>query len=247
MAAAIETTGFLMGLAGWMLTGSTLANNYWKISTVFGSVITSSRLYENLWKSCAQDSTGVFNCRMFETMLGLSSYIQACRALMIISIILGVIATLVALFGLKCTNIGSMDEKAKGKISLSGGLVFILSGLCAIIPVSWYAYNITMEFYNPVYGGTNHAVTALPTRARSPLSHAFPALARSPLLSSSLQMSGEPPSPSWAHSWDLRSAKALIQAVSAPGLALVHASVLGLDFSLRTRHREFTQSPGSGT
>ncbi|XP_048398240.1 claudin-15-like isoform X2 [Stegostoma tigrinum] len=156
MAAAIEITGFLMGLAGWMLTGSTLANNYWKISTVYGSVITSSRLYENLWKSCAQDSTGVFNCRMFETMLGLSPYIQACRALMIISIILGVIATLMALFGLKCTNIGSMDEKTKGKISLSGGLVFILSGLCGIVPVSWYAYNITMEFYNPVYGGTKY-------------------------------------------------------------------------------------------
>ncbi|XP_043557723.1 claudin-15-like isoform X2 [Chiloscyllium plagiosum] len=156
MAAAIEITGFLMGVAGWMLTGSTLANNYWKISTVFGSVITSSRLYENLWKSCAQDSTGVFNCRMFETMLGLSSYIQACRALMIISIILGVIGTLMALFGLKCTNIGSMDEKAKGKISLSGGLVFILSGICAMVPISWYAYNITMEFYNPVYGGTKY-------------------------------------------------------------------------------------------
>ncbi|GCC20467.1 claudin-15-like isoform X2 [Chiloscyllium punctatum] len=156
MAAAIEITGFLMGLAGWMLTGSTLANNYWKISTVFGSVITSSRLYENLWKSCAQDSTGVFNCRMFETMLGLSSYIQACRALMIISIILGVIGTLMALFGLKCTNIGSMDEKAKGKIALSGGLIFILSGICGIVPISWYAYNITMEFYNPVYGGTKY-------------------------------------------------------------------------------------------
>ncbi|XP_078419583.1 claudin-15-like [Cetorhinus maximus] len=156
MAAALEVVGFLMGLAGWMLTGSTLANNYWKISTVYGSVITSSRLYENLWKSCAQDSTGVFNCRMFQTMLGLSSYIQACRALMIIAIILGVIASLISLFGLKCTNIGSMDEKAKGKISLSGGLLFILSGICGIVPVSWYAYNITMDFYNPIYGGTKY-------------------------------------------------------------------------------------------
>ncbi|XP_072331011.1 claudin-15-like isoform X2 [Scyliorhinus torazame] len=156
MAAAFEITGFLMGLAGWMLTGSTLANNYWKISTVYGSVITSSRLYENLWKSCAQDSTGVFNCRMFETMLGLSSYIQACRALMIIAIILGVIATMMALFGLKCTNIGTMDEKTKGKISLTAGLLFILSGLCGIVPISWYAYNITMEFYNPVFGGTKY-------------------------------------------------------------------------------------------
>ncbi|XP_067897937.1 claudin-15-like isoform X2 [Heterodontus francisci] len=156
MAAAIEITGFLMGLAGWMLTGSTLANNYWKISTVYGSVITSSRLYENLWKSCAQDSTGVFNCRMFETMLGLSSYIQACRALMIIAIILGAFATLMALLGLKCTSIGSMEEKVKGKVALSGGIVFILAGLCAIVPLSWYAYNITMEFYNPTYGGTKY-------------------------------------------------------------------------------------------
>ncbi|XP_051873979.1 claudin-15-like [Pristis pectinata] len=156
MSAAFEITGFLMGLAGWMLTGSTLANNYWKISTVYGSVITSSRLYENLWKSCAQDSTGVFNCRMFETMLGLPAYVQACRALMIIAIILGVISSVLTLFGLKCTNVGNMDEAVKGKIAVTGGIIFILAGLCGIVPVSWYAYNITMEFYNPIFGGTKY-------------------------------------------------------------------------------------------
>ncbi|XP_007885328.1 claudin-18 isoform X1 [Callorhinchus milii] len=156
MSGPMEITGFLMAIAGWMLSGFSLASNYWKISTIQGSVITSSRLYENLWKSCAQDNTGVFNCREFESLLGLSSYVQACRALMIISIILGVLGTLMALFGLKCTNIGATDETKKGKIALSGGLVYVFAGVCCLVPISWYAFNVTQDFYNPIYAGTRY-------------------------------------------------------------------------------------------
>ncbi|MGH0126303.1 UNVERIFIED_CONTAM: hypothetical protein FKN15_029316 [Acipenser sinensis] len=197
------------GLLG--LDSSCLANNSWKVSTVAGSVITSSTLYENLWKACAKDSTGVSNCRDFESLLALpgyvqgcralmivslllglagvivallglkctkigsgneqtkgkialtggvcliaSGYVQGCRALMIVSLLLGLAGVIVALLGLKCTKIGSGNEQTKGKIALTGGVCLIASGLCCIIPVSWYAYQITQEFYNPLYGGTKY-------------------------------------------------------------------------------------------
>lgn len=71
MSAALEITGFLLSITSWLITGSCLANNSWKVSTVAGSVITSSTLYENLWKACAKDSTGVSNCRDFESLLAL--------------------------------------------------------------------------------------------------------------------------------------------------------------------------------
>lgn len=71
MSAILEIIGFLFGIAGWMMVGVILSNSYWKVSSIYGSVITSSTIYENLWHSCAEDSTGVSNCREFDTLLAL--------------------------------------------------------------------------------------------------------------------------------------------------------------------------------
>ncbi|XP_039345073.1 claudin-15-like isoform X2 [Mauremys reevesii] len=156
MSAALEITGFLLSLCGWLIVGATLPNSYWKISTIHGNVITTSRLFENLWKSCAEDSTGVSNCRKFDSMLALPAYIQACRALMIISIVLGLLATVLSLFGLKCTQVGMSNENTKVKISVTGGAIFILAGLSSVVAVSWYAARITAQFFDPLYGGTKY-------------------------------------------------------------------------------------------
>ncbi|XP_072263850.1 claudin-15-like isoform X2 [Pyxicephalus adspersus] len=156
MSTAFELVGFLMGMAGSLVSGICLATERWKVSTVSGSVITTSILYENLWKSCATASTGVTNCKNFDSLLALSPYVQACRALMIISLILGLFACLISLFGLKCTKFGSSDEHTKGKIALSGGLIFIIAGLSCLVAVSWYAATITQEFFNPLYGGIKY-------------------------------------------------------------------------------------------
>uniref|UniRef100_A0A8C8RQH3 Claudin n=1 Tax=Pelusios castaneus TaxID=367368 RepID=A0A8C8RQH3_9SAUR len=154
MSAALEITGFLLSLCGWVIVGTTLSNSYWKISTIHGSVITTSSIFENLWKSCAEDSTGVSNCRKFDSMLALPAYIQACRALMIISIILGLLATVLSLFGLKCVQVGMSNENTKVKIAVTGGATFILAGLSSMVAVSWYAARITAQFFDPLYGGT---------------------------------------------------------------------------------------------
>ncbi|KAM7160510.1 claudin-15-like isoform 2-T2 [Macrochelys suwanniensis] len=156
MSAALEVTGFLLSLCGWLIVGATLSNSYWKISTIHGNVITTSSLFENLWKSCAEDSTGVSNCRKFDSVLALPAYIQACRALMIISIVLGLLATVLSFFGLKCTQVGMSNENTKVKISVTGGAIFILAGLSSMVAVSWYAARITAQFFDPLYGGTKY-------------------------------------------------------------------------------------------
>ncbi|XP_039345074.1 claudin-15-like isoform X3 [Mauremys reevesii] len=84
------------------------------------------------------------------------AYIQACRALMIISIVLGLLATVLSLFGLKCTQVGMSNENTKVKISVTGGAIFILAGLSSVVAVSWYAARITAQFFDPLYGGTKY-------------------------------------------------------------------------------------------
>ncbi|KAI7800998.1 claudin 15-like b isoform X1 [Triplophysa rosa] len=154
MSSGVELVGFLMCVGGWLLTAVSLANDYWRLSSVSGSVIISVRQYQNLWQSCAEGSTGVSNCRTFQSLLALDGYIQACRALMIVALILGLLSIVLALLGLKCTKLGSTSESTKGKMALTAGVLFILSGVCVLVAVSWYAARVVQEFNDPFYGGT---------------------------------------------------------------------------------------------
>ncbi|XP_064291919.1 claudin-15-like isoform X2 [Passer domesticus] len=156
MTATLEIVGFILCLGGLAVIGATLPNNYWKVSSIHGSVITTSTLFENLWKSCATDSTGVSNCRDFDSMLALPAHIQACRALMITSILLGFLAAVLSLLGMKCTNIGLSDEDGKMKFTVTGGFLFILGGLCSMVAISWYAAMVTAQFFNQLYAGTKY-------------------------------------------------------------------------------------------
>ncbi|XP_060798171.1 claudin 15-like b isoform X1 [Neoarius graeffei] len=154
MSVAVELLGFLLCVGGWLLSGISLANNYWRVSSHTDSVITSVWQYENLWQACAEASTGISNCREFESMLALDAHVQACRALMIIALLLGLASILLSTMGLKCTKLGGMKETSKGRLTLTAGVMFILSGLCVLTAVSWYASRIVQEFNDPFYVGT---------------------------------------------------------------------------------------------
>ncbi|XP_027965739.1 claudin-15 isoform X3 [Eumetopias jubatus] len=156
MSVAVETFGFFMAALGLLMLGVTLPHSYWRVSTVHGSVITTNTIFENLWFSCATDSMGVYNCREFPSLLALSGYIQACRALMITAIFLGFLGLFLGMVGLRCVNIGSMDLSRKAKLAATAGALHILAGFCGMVAISWYAFNITQEFFDPVYAGTKY-------------------------------------------------------------------------------------------
>ncbi|XP_062380754.1 claudin 15-like a [Sardina pilchardus] len=153
MSTAVEAVGFFMSVASWLIIGTALGNDYWKVTSFSGSVIVSSRQYENLWHACAEDSSGVANCRDFESMLALPDYVQACRALMIISLLLSLCSIVVSIMGLKCIKLGSTTEQGKAKIAGTGGILFILAGVCDMVAISWYASRVVEEWNNPFYGG----------------------------------------------------------------------------------------------
>ncbi|XP_076828769.1 claudin-15a [Brachyhypopomus gauderio] len=154
----VEVVALLLGFLGWVLVGVAIPNRYWKTSTVDGNVITTSTIYENLWMSCATDSTGVHNCREFPSLLALSGYIQASRALMIASVVLGTFGLVATLIGMQCSKAGGENYVLKGRIAGIGGVFFILQGLCTMISVSWYAFNITQDFFNPLFPGTKYEI-----------------------------------------------------------------------------------------
>ncbi|XP_062988526.1 claudin-15-like isoform X2 [Elgaria multicarinata webbii] len=129
----------------------TTVSTSWKIS----STITSPWFYEGLWMKCEAVWVSV-QCKKIYSFLSLDTYIQACRALMITSLVLGMCGTLLAVFGLKCTQLGSQTEAKKAKITMVGGMIFVLAGLSSMVALSWYAARVTAQFFDSLYGGTKY-------------------------------------------------------------------------------------------
>lgn len=55
-------------------------------------------------------------------------HIQTCRALMVVSVLLGFIGIIVSVVGMKCTKVGDNNPATKTRIAVTGGALFLLAG-----------------------------------------------------------------------------------------------------------------------
>ncbi|KAI1231417.1 hypothetical protein IHE44_0007866 [Lamprotornis superbus] len=126
---ARELAGYLAALAGWVAALAAAVLPQWRQSSYAGdAIITAVGLHEGLWMSCAAQSTGQVQCRLHDSLLSLEVHIQTCRALMVISLLLGFFGIIVSVVGMKCTKVGEEDPVTKSRIAVAGGVLFILSG-----------------------------------------------------------------------------------------------------------------------
>ncbi|XP_028429866.1 claudin-1 [Perca flavescens] len=153
MSPGLQVVGLILGVVSWCLQSSCTSSQVWKTRSQVESVSSSQWQFEGLWMSCAATSLGSVQCSKFKTVLGLPAHLQVCRALMILSLLLGLASIIVSVLGLRCTKIGRTSERAKDQIALTGGVLFILSGLSTLTAVSWYAGRVIHEFYDRLYGG----------------------------------------------------------------------------------------------
>ncbi|XP_043976082.1 claudin-4-like [Gambusia affinis] len=147
--AGLQILGIALGIIGWIGAIITCALPQWRVTAFIGSnIVTSQTIWKGIWMECVVQSTGQMQCKVYDSMLALERDLQAARALTIISILVGILALLLAIAGGKCTNCIE-DESAKIKVCITAGVMFIIAGLLCIIPVSWTASSIITEFYNP--------------------------------------------------------------------------------------------------
>ncbi|XP_040903248.1 claudin-3-like [Toxotes jaculatrix] len=146
----LEILGVTLAVLGWISAIVSCALPMWRVSAFIGmNIVTAQITWEGIWMNCVVQSTGQMQCKIHDSMLALSADLQAARALTIISIVVGVVGVLVAIMGAKCTNCVD-EETAKARVMIAAGAAFILASLTQLIPVSWSAHSIIMEFYNPV-------------------------------------------------------------------------------------------------
>ncbi|XP_046892394.1 claudin-3-like [Hypomesus transpacificus] len=149
-AAGLEILGVTLAALGWISGIVSCALPMWRVSAFIGvNIVTAQNFWEGIWMSCVVQSTGQMQCKVYDSMLALSTDLQAARALTIISILVGIMGVLVAVVGAKCTNCVE-EETAKARVMITAGVAFIVASLTQLIPVSWSAHTIVMEFYNPL-------------------------------------------------------------------------------------------------
>ncbi|KAK2846634.1 hypothetical protein Q5P01_009633 [Channa striata] len=146
----LETLGVTLAVLGWILAVVTCALPMWKVTAFIGpNIITAQITWEGIWMNCMVHSTGMMQCKIYDSMLALSTDLQAARALTVISIVLSLLGILVAIMGAKFTNCVD-EEVAKARVMIAAGAAFVLSSVTQLIPVSWCAHSIVMEFYSLV-------------------------------------------------------------------------------------------------
>ncbi|XP_042371845.1 claudin-like protein ZF-A89 [Plectropomus leopardus] len=146
----MQIAGCALALFGWIGVLIVCGTPMWRVSAFIGNnIVTSQIMWEGLWMSCVVQSTGQMQCKVYDSMLALSTDLQGARALVVVSIIVGLVGILVAFAGGKCTNF-IPEERAKARACVAAGVLLIISGILCLIPVSWTASIIIRNFYNPV-------------------------------------------------------------------------------------------------
>ncbi|XP_051533147.1 claudin-4-like [Myxocyprinus asiaticus] len=150
VSAGLQMLGTALAIIGWIGLIVVCALPMWKVTAFIGNnIVTAQISWEGIWMSCVVQSTGQMQCKVYDSMLALSSDLQAARALTIISIVIGILGILLAVAGGKCTNCVE-DESSKSKVGVTSGVIFIIAGVLCLVPVCWTANVIIQDFYNPL-------------------------------------------------------------------------------------------------
>ncbi|XP_077578992.1 claudin-4-like [Stigmatopora nigra] len=146
----VELLGLTLAVTGWLGVMVACGLPMWRVAAYVGqNVLVSQVIWEGLWMNCSVQSTGQMHCKVHDSTLGLAPDLQAARALVLVSVTLGVAGTALAAAGAKCTDCGR-DREGKRRLATLGGLLLTLAGLSTLTAVSWTARVIAAGFYDPL-------------------------------------------------------------------------------------------------
>ncbi|KAK7878753.1 hypothetical protein WMY93_030913 [Mugilogobius chulae] len=146
----IQMLASVLCLVGWAGVIFATVLPMWRVTAFVGStIVTSQTIWEGIWMTCVVQSTGQLQCKPYESMLALTSDLQAARALMVLALLTGGAGLILAFVGGKCTKFLDNDSpEAKGKVAVAAGAVLIATGVLCLIPTSWAAGAVVKKFYS---------------------------------------------------------------------------------------------------
>ncbi|CAL8352039.1 unnamed protein product [Lota lota] len=145
-----EVAGQVVSFIGLVGVAVTCGVPMWRTTTYIGAnIVTGQVVWDGLWMNCIMQSTGQMQCKLNDSVMRLSADLQAARALVIISLIVGFIGFMLTFIGAKC--MGCLNSEASmSKVVILGGCLIIFSAILILIPVCWSAAITIADFQNPL-------------------------------------------------------------------------------------------------
>ncbi|XP_066226479.1 claudin-17 [Saccopteryx leptura] len=146
----LQIAGLVLGFLGLVGTLATTLLPQWRVSAFVGSnIIVFERLWEGLWMNCIRQAKVTLQCKFYSSLLALPPVLEAARALMCVAVALSLVALLVGICGMRQVQCTGSNERTKAYLLGTSGVLFILTGIFILIPVSWTANIIIRDFHNP--------------------------------------------------------------------------------------------------
>lgn len=147
--AALEILGLVLCLVGWVGLILACGLPMWQVTAFLDhNIVTAQTLWRGLWMTCVVQSTGQMQCKVYDSVLALNPEVQAARALTVGAVLLALVALFLSLVGAQCTNCVSPGP-VKARVAFTGGALYALCGLLALVPLCWFANIVVREFYDP--------------------------------------------------------------------------------------------------
>uniref|UniRef100_A0A663ESU1 Claudin n=1 Tax=Aquila chrysaetos chrysaetos TaxID=223781 RepID=A0A663ESU1_AQUCH len=128
-------SGFLLSVLGWVLTGICNYLSDWKNLNLDLKVLELWTM--GVWETCVVQDVGGTQCKDFDSFLALPLEFKISRILVSTSNGLGLLSL-------------DTEQKLKKQLLLLGGILLWMSGVLALVPVSWVAHTIIQEFWDEV-------------------------------------------------------------------------------------------------
>lgn len=145
----LQVLGLVLVVAGWMFEIVVVAGPWWRVSAFVGDeLVVSQVLWEGLWMTCLSQ-WGRLQCKTYDSGLALSSSAQLCRTFCVLSLLLCLLALPLSVIGLKCTRCLGDAQEPKARLVRVGAIMFLLAAFFFLIPISWTAYVVIRDFYDP--------------------------------------------------------------------------------------------------
>ncbi|KAK7930178.1 hypothetical protein WMY93_006573 [Mugilogobius chulae] len=147
----LQLVGIVLSVLGWVFGALVCAAPLWRVSAfVGGELVIAQVLWEGLWMNCLSQTTGQIQCKTYDSTLALPFSAQAARGITVLALLLCMFALMLAVAGAKCTHcMGATNPSSKTRVARLSGVLFLLAGLIYMVPISWTAYGIIRDFYDP--------------------------------------------------------------------------------------------------
>ncbi|XP_075770106.1 claudin-34-like, partial [Pelodiscus sinensis] len=146
----LQLTGFSMGSLGWILSCITMRHSEWRLWLVDNATIFSSGVAQvGIWKICfpphlrTSSDYGIVCCHEFkfnENFFPVEMFLA--QVLLLIATFLGGSGIFFTFLPPWHFYRGTIHKRQATCLFLAGGIVYIITGLCVLVPVSWNYYSV---------------------------------------------------------------------------------------------------------